>query len=89
MTEFEPRYSGPNRSGICVCGCRWDKHHLGMVAKQEYVDQTGEVYIAQECESFGFNEVGGMAFDEETQTWEVHCFGYLDTLHPDARKYAK
>lgn len=72
---WKARYSGPGRSGICVCGHKWDDHHLGMVARKEYVDDTGEAYIAQECEYFGCNEMGG--YDEDGNP---HCFGYKDSL---------
>ncbi len=72
--SYAPRYSGPNRSGVCVCGHTWDRHHLGMVARQEYVDATGEYYIAQECEEYGFNEMGGL--DREGN---YHCGGYKDS----------
>jgi hypothetical protein len=74
----KPRYSGPNRSGICVCGHSWKQHHLGMVMNQDYVEETGEIYIAQECEAYGFNEAGGLKFDKETHEWEDHCHQYRD-----------
>jgi len=80
---FTPRYSGPNRSGICVCGCSWDAHHLGWVMRQDYMDQTKEIYIPQECTAFGFNEVGGMKF--VNGEWVDHCHGYLDTLDKDCK----
>jgi hypothetical protein len=52
--------------------------------RQEYVDQTKEGYIPDECTAFGFNEVGGMKYDIETQEWADHCHGYKDTLdHED------
>jgi len=67
-------YSGPGRTGICTCGHRWDEHHLGMVMQQRYIDETGEGYIAQECEHFGFNEMGGLDKDGNE-----HCFRYEDS----------
>lgn len=67
------------RTGICICGCRWDQHHLGLVVKQAYVDETGEAYIPQECERWGFNEGGGMKYDVVKGSWEDHCHGYRDT----------
>ena len=70
-----PRYSGPNRSGLCVCGHKWDDHHLGMVMKPDYVKETGEIYIAQECEFYGFNEDSG-----KDANGNDHCWGYKDTL---------
>ncbi len=75
-----PKYSGPNRSGICVCGCKWDRHHLGLVAQQYYIDATKEGYILGECCAFGHNETGGLKYNNEIEEWEPHCFGYKDTL---------
>lgn len=79
----KPRYSGPNCSGICVCGHSWDEHHLGIVVRPEYVQETGENYIPQECEHYGFNAVNGMRYNEDTGLWEDHCFGYRDERWPD------
>jgi hypothetical protein len=73
MTSPQPRYSGPGKSGVCVCGHPWYEHHLGFVARQAYVNATGEGYIPQECEHFGFNENGGR--DAEG---EAHCGSYRD-----------
>ena len=70
-----PRYSGPNRSGMCVCGHSWEDHHLGMVMNSDYFEATKEAYIAQECEFYGFNEMGGL--DPEGND---HCHSYKDTL---------
>lgn len=75
---YKARYSGPHRSGTCVCGHRWDRHHLGLVARQEYVDQTHEGYIAQECEAFGPNEMGGL-----DAAGNHHCSGYVDTMNDE------
>lgn len=70
-------YSGPNRSGVCVCGHTWDEHHLGIVGRPEALETDGglEEYIPQECEHFGFNEMGGL--DDQGN---VHCRAYRDTL---------
>lgn len=76
---YVPRYSGPNRSGYCVCGCKWDRHHLGLVMRMEYAEQTKEGYIPQECETFGFNEGGGRKLDADG-VWQDHCHTYRDTL---------
>jgi len=76
---WEPRYSGPNRSGICVCGCRWNDHHLGCVMNSDYFDATGESYVPDECCAFGSNEVGGKKYNEETKKWEDHCHAYRDS----------
>ena len=78
MTIPERRYSGPGKSGICVCGCKWDDHHLCMVVRQDYLDATQEQYIPDECCRYGFNEGGGMKYNKETGEWEDHCHGYED-----------
>jgi hypothetical protein len=72
---YARRYSGKGRSGTCVCGHSWEDHHLGMVLNQDYFEQTGEAYIAQECEFYGSNEMGGL--DEEGND---HCHGYRDEM---------
>jgi hypothetical protein len=74
----QPRYSGPGRSGFCVCGHAWERHHLGVVLNADYFEATKEAYLPQECEAFGFNEVGGlMNVDGE---WVDHCHRYVDAL---------
>jgi hypothetical protein len=73
--KCKPRYSGPNRSGICKCGHSWDDHHLCCVMNEDYSDQTREAYIPQECEFYGFNETGGLDDDGNS-----HCFGYVDSM---------
>lgn len=45
---------------------------------REYAEQTGEAYVPDECDAFGFNEVGGMKYNKETKKWEDHCHGYVD-----------
>lgn len=72
--KYEPRYSGPNRSGICICGHSWESHHLGIVMNSEYAEATNEAYVPQECEFFGFNEMGGL--DAEGNK---HCSSYKDS----------
>ncbi len=72
MTKWHPRYSGPNRSGICVCGHTWDTHHLGCVLNVDYAKATGEAYVPQECEEDqfeGYVPPGGCA-----------CGHYKDSL---------
>jgi hypothetical protein len=64
-------------SGTCICGHRWDRHHLSMVMNKEYFNATGEGSIASECLAFGFNEMGGL-----DQDGKPHCFGYIDTEDP-------
>lgn len=78
LTPIEPvppkgLYSGEGRSGICFCGHKWDEHHLGVVARLSYVNQTGEYYIPWECEYFGCNELGGT-----DGHGNPHCFNYVD-----------
>ena len=72
--KYEPRYSGPNRSGICVCGHKWEDHHLGVVMNSEFREATGESYVPQECEFYGFNEMGGRG-----PHGEQHCEHYRDS----------
>ncbi len=74
--KYKPRYSGPGRTGICKCGHSWEEHHLGCVMNMEYADATHEAYIPQECEAFGFNECGGLMY--ENGKWEDHCHSYED-----------
>ena len=71
--KFKPRYSGPGRSGICVCGHLWKKHHLGMVLNTEYYEATKEAYVPQECEHYGVNEYSGL--DAQGRP---HCGSYSD-----------
>ena len=71
-------YSGPGRSGTCVCGHSWDKHHLGIVMNKEHFEATKEGYVPQECEFYGHNEDGGK--DAEGNE---HCWGYRDGMLPD------
>ena len=73
LMPWEARYSGPGKSGICEFGHPWDEHHLGMVMRQEYVDDTNEIYIPDECEHFGSNESGGLDADGND-----HCHRYKD-----------
>lgn len=72
----EPRYSGPGKSGICVCGHAWHEHHLGMIMRSDIAEARGEAYVAQECEAYGSNECGGMM--PEGDTWVHHCSSYED-----------
>ena len=71
--QFKPRYSGPGRSGICVCGHSWKKHHLGIVMNNDYYKATKEMYVPQECEYYGFNEFGGL-----DAKGKPHCDSYRD-----------
>lgn len=71
---MNPRYSGPECSGICVCGHSWTEHHLGVVMNEVWLQATGEQFIPEECEHFGFNERGGL--DAEGNN---HCQYYQDS----------
>ena len=75
--KYKPRYSGPGKSGVCVCGHSYEDHHLGMVLNQDYLDQTGEIYVPQECEFYGCNECGGMK-PTKSGKWVRHCGSYRD-----------
>lgn len=59
-------------SGMCICGHKWDRHHLGMIVNPEAYEIMGPSY-AQECEAFGFNETGGLNPDGSD-----HCHHYID-----------
>lgn len=43
-----------------------------------YLAETKEAYLPQECEHFGVNEEGGLMPNEDG--WVKHCFGYRDSL---------
>lgn len=73
MDQFEPRYSGPGKSGICKCGHSWQNHHLGVVMNRDFYEATHEAYVPQECEFYGFNEMGG-----KDRNGNDHCFNYED-----------
>jgi hypothetical protein len=77
MIDWKPRYSGPNRSGVCVCGHSWEDHHLGCVMNVDYANATGESYVPDECNFYGCNEVGGMQYVVEQ--WVDHCHRYVDS----------
>ena len=67
-------YTGPNRSGLCVCGHAWDRHHLCMRMREyETEDGTKEAYVPCECEAYGANENSGL-----DRKGNYHCFGYVD-----------
>lgn len=69
----ERRYSGPNRSGICVCGHRWDQHHLSLILKPGAAEELGEGYIPGECLAYGSNEMGGLQWVDGELV--EHCMG--------------
>lgn len=78
VAAWKARYSGPECSGTCKCGHRWDRHHLGIVMNQNYAETTKEGYVPQECEFYGCNEAGGLRLNDETGEWEEHCSYYED-----------
>lgn len=81
-------------SGTCVCGCSWEDHHLSIIMNQaawkaieahmkaHHPDKTYPMYVPGECDNFGFDEVGGMKYNEETDEWEDHCHAYRDKDGP-------
>jgi hypothetical protein len=79
IMTYQRRYSGPGRTGVCICGCSWEAHHLSIVMLKDYFDATQEHYIPEECDNYGFSEVGGMKYSEETKKWEDHCHNYKDS----------
>lgn len=40
------------------------------------------LYVPEECEHFGFNELGGKKYNPETHRWEEHCNQYEDKDGP-------
>lgn len=70
-----PILHGQAVKGPCECGCPWENHHLSAVMNQDYFEKTGESYIAEECETFGFNETGGL--DAEGRN---HCQKYKEKI---------
>jgi hypothetical protein len=78
-----PRYSGPGKSGVCVCGHDASDHHGGIVMNQDYYAQTGEGRVPGGCEFYNCNE--GEGLDGEGRP---HCFDYQDRgLHWTRRLY--
>lgn len=57
--EYQRRYSGSGRSGLCTCGHSWEDHHLGLVLNEDYRQATGEIYFPQECEFDQFEGISG------------------------------
>ena len=61
-------------SGICKCGHSWEDHHLGVIMNRPTdLPEDHPPYLPQECEFFGFNEMGGL--DAEGKP---HCDQYVD-----------
>lgn len=77
--KYIRRYSGPGRSGVCMCGCLWDQHHLMLKMNEKHVKETQEAYVVGECTHYGFNRSAGMKYDEEQGAWNEHCLGYRDS----------
>lgn len=76
--KHKPKYSGPGKTGVCVCGHSVFDHHLGVVMNVAYYEQTQEAYVPQECEFYGCNKEGGMMPGPDGE-WIDHCFGYQDS----------
>ena len=73
-------YSGPGRSGTCMCGHSWEDHHLGFIMNHtdDSPEAMKEAYLPQECEFFGSNEDGGL-----DAKGNDHCWSYRDEMLPD------
>ena len=71
--DWRPVYSGPGKSGVCVCGHLAEEHHRCAVMNLEYLEATGEEWVLCECEFYDCNEGGGL--DEHGQP---HCGRYQD-----------
>ena len=46
----------------------------------DYLKETGEAYLPQECEAYGFNEAGGL--QQVEGKWVDHCHDYKDSKEP-------
>lgn len=87
-TYKDRKYSGPGRTGICVCGHGWEEHHISCVMNEDYYNATKEGSFPDECTYYGFNEKGGMKpikrkggkkTDEDGgYDWIYHCGQYVD-----------
>lgn len=71
--QWTSRYSGPGRTGVCVCGHSYDMHHCGIVMNADYFAQTGEEVVPGGCCFYSCNEGEGLGPDGEP-----HCFNYVD-----------
>jgi hypothetical protein len=76
---YKSIYSGPERSGICICGCKWESHHLSIVFNQKRIEETKEGYALGPCLRYGNNETEGLKYNEDTDEWDFHCCGYCDS----------
>jgi hypothetical protein len=65
-----------------VCGHSWEEHHLNAVMNSEYIKQTGESYLPEECEALGCNETGGLMLVEGK--WVDHCHRYQDSKETES-----
>jgi hypothetical protein len=55
---------GINDDALCTCGHTLEDHHRWWL--------QGGGSFADECEFYGFNEIGGMMLNEEGK-WVDHC----------------
>ena len=55
---------------LCTCGHMLEEHHLSY-----FMDGSSRV-LGEECEFYGFNESGGMMYNEEGQ-WVDHCYRFI------------
>lgn len=74
----KPTYSGPGKTGMCVCGHRWDQHHLHIIMDCAIMDARKEGYIIGQCLAHGHNEAAGMMWNDEDEMVD-HCHEYRDT----------
>jgi hypothetical protein len=77
MYEFKPIII----TGMCKCGHSWEDHHLGVIVNADVIQsirskyQDHPLFIPQECEYYGCNEMGGYDTDGND-----HCHGYEDKV---------
>ena len=74
-------YSWQIVSGICICGCSYEDHHLNVIMNwPEDLPADHPPYVPEECERYGCNEFGGL-IEEEPDCWYDHCHQYKDKDH--------
>lgn len=81
IKNCKPKYSGPGKTGICICGHSWEDHHRSCVMNKRYIEATNEIYVLGECCAYGSNEFGGRmpGPDGEEGEWIDHCHNYQDS----------
>jgi hypothetical protein len=75
------------KTGVCKCGHMWDDHHLGVVMNSDalkvHKEHGAPPYVPQECEMYGWNEVGGKMYDPDTERWVDHCHQYEEDTNAE------